>query len=213
MFTFTSGTRRVLLLGSLALAAAAAGFWLAAGLERAPAEPPRISGTYLEGGRPMAAFELWDHQGAPFTPTRFRFQWTLVTFGFTYCPDVCPLTLSTLAEAVRQLEAATGEGVETVFITVDPERDPPEQLRDYLPFFDPGIIGVTGEMSEIRRLTGSLGIAHMRRDYNGGYTVDHSSAILLINPEGQLQAVFTPPHSPATLAEDVAAVRDYWEHR
>ncbi len=213
MATSLSRTGRTLLFVAVAAAAAAAGAWLAAGLERTPPEPPRIAGTYLEGGRPMADFNLLDHSGAPFTPKRFEDNWTLLNFGFTYCPDVCPQTLSALAMVVERMgERATGD-IEVAFISVDPERDTTEQLAGYVSFFHPRFTGVTGEMGEIRKLTGSLGIAHQRRDYGDSYTIDHSAAILLINPEGKLQALFTPPHQPAAIAEDIAAIRHHWERQ
>jgi len=164
---------------------------------------------YMPEGRPLPDFELVSHGNDPFTLDNFRDKWSLVFFGFTNCPDICPPTMLTLAGVSDALaEKGLDGALQTVFVTVDPERDSPEQLAAYVPAFDPRFIGVTGEMDEIDRLARGMGIAHIRHNDNGedDYMVDHGSSILLVNPAGRLQAVFTSPHRGQRMAGDMEKI-------
>lgn len=205
---------KLVLLGGLAAVATGVGLWLAVWFMERPGEFEPQAATYLEGGREIADFELVDHREQAFTPGRFEGTWTVVGFGFTNCPDVCPQMLASLSASMQHWEAAgADDAIEVAFVSVDPERDTVEQLADYVPYFDERFIGVTGELPEINAFTQSVGIAHQRHGEGEDYSVDHSSAVLLINPEGKLQAIFTPPHGSQALAEDVLAIRDQWGHR
>ena len=135
----------------------------------------------------------------------YTFRWSLVFFGFTYCPDVCPLTLQKLASAQRTLSE---DGVEPlpriVLVSVDPERDTPEQLGAYLEGFRADAIGITGEIDEIRKLTNELGIFFEKRESDGDYyAVDHSSVVLVIDPEGRFHALFSSPHDTENFVHDL----------
>ncbi len=200
----------------LALAALATGAYTAFRMGLlADRTPPDIDATIFSTARPIPPFELIGHDGAAFTPERLRGHWTLMFFGFTHCPDVCPTTLNTLARSSALLEdLPPGRQPEIVLISVDPERDTVAKLRDYVPFFDPSFLGVTGSPEEIDALTAALGVAHRKiyRD-DGGYTIDHSAAIFLIDRDGNQAALFSPPHDAETLARNYRMTVAYLERQ
>lgn len=149
---------------------------------------------------PVPAFALVDHEGAPADGSVFEGRWNLVFFGFTHCPDVCPTTLQVLATAQGALrDRGLSPLPRIVLVSVDPERDTPEVLGRYVAHFGSGSLGLTGELTEIRALTDGLGIFFEKRAGEGdNYGVDHSAAVLVIDPQGRLRGLFGAPH----LAED-----------
>ncbi|MFO7277760.1 MAG: SCO family protein [Pseudomonadota bacterium] len=186
-------------LGLAAVLAALAGFWLARQLDSP--DPQLTSGTWLPQPRELPEFQLVDHTGAPFTRESLRGHATLVFFGFTHCPDVCPATLAKLAQ-VKQ--AASMPQLRVLLVSVDPERDTPEALAAYVRAFDREFTGVTGDPQAVAQLTRSFGVATARTELpGGGYTVDHSAAVFLLDAQGRMVAVFTPPFEVARMAEDL----------
>ena len=166
--------------------------------------------TLLPSPKALAPFSLTDHHGAPFTLDALRGRWSLLAFGYTSCPDICPTALANLAR-VRQLLTAEDPGTpyRTVFVSVDPERDTTARLADYVPYFDPSFIGATGTPAELAGLARQLGIHYERveaPDSALGYLVDHSAAVLLINPRGEYRAVFGAPHDPRLMAADIQSI-------
>jgi protein SCO1/2 len=150
------------------------------------------------GGR----FALIDQSGQARTDADFRGKLMLVYFGFTYCPDVCPTDLQEIGLAVDRLGAA-GEVVQPIFISVDPERDRPEHLRDYMPLFHPRFIGLTGEADAIRQAARLYRVYYekVERDDQADYTVAHSAFIYLMGRDGQYLGFFPPGTSAERLAE------------
>ncbi len=175
-----------------------AAFWLRA---------PRLvlaSGTSLAEPRPIADFELVDHQGRAFRRDALAGRWSLVFTGFTHCPDICPTTLATMAELGRRLG---DRAPQLVFVSVDPERDTPEVLATWIAHFGPGFTGATGSRAAMEAFTQSLGFAQVRNPGAGGeYTVDHSTALALVDPEARVAGYFTQPHDAAAIAADLAAL-------
>jgi len=111
----------------------------------------------------------------------------LITFGYTYCPDICPTTLATLAEAVKQLSPAEARHLAVLFVSVDPERDTPPRLKDYAAFFHPAIVGVTGSRAQVDEAARRYGVSYARHDVGGGnYLVDHSAWTYLVAADGRL---------------------------
>lgn len=159
--------------------------------------------TVLAEPRPVAGFRLTDQHGRDFTQEHFRGRWYVLFTGFTHCPDVCPATLGLLA-SVQNRAGINSERLVTVFVSVDPERDTPERLTEYLGFFDPDWIGLTGPAADLQRLLASLELAYVRVPTGGGgYTMDHSTALVLIDPEGRMRGYFTAPLDAAALAGDL----------
>ena len=169
--------------------------------ERATATPSLRAGTALPEPRPLAAFDLTDQRGQPFSRENLRGRWTLLFTGFTNCPDVCPLTIASMAELRRRLAR---EDLQFLFVSVDPERDTPEVIGRYLAHFDPGLVGATGPRADIERFTAGLGLAQVVNPGVGDdYTVDHSTAFVLIDPEARLAGYFSAPHVVDALAADL----------
>lgn len=196
--------RSALYLIPLILAAAAAGYMVSRQLARNV--PELASGTALVEPRALPAFELTDHTGAPFDATRFVGQPSLVFFGFTHCPDVCPTTLAVMAQLKREPALAP---LQPVFVTVDPERDDTRALGLYVAAFGADIIGLRGDEAQLAPLLQGLSVAHAKLPLpGGGYTVDHSAALYYLNDKGQWSAAFTPPFTLATLRQDLATLMD-----
>jgi protein SCO1/2 len=194
--------RNIVLYTVVAAAAAALGVLLA---NRSPTPAAPEQALVLEQPRPLPDFALADHRGADFTPARLEGHWTFLFFGFTHCPDICPTTLQTLARVkagLADLPAAARPDV--VLVSVDPERDTPAPLAGYVPYFDPEFLGVTGREEALAPLAAGLGVAYGRTpDESGdGYTVDHTAAIFLVDPNGRLAAVFGTPHSADRIEAD-----------
>ncbi|MEO8018485.1 MAG: SCO family protein [Pseudomonadota bacterium] len=186
---------------AVAVAAALAGVYVARQASL-PAVPSLESGTSLPQPRVLEDFNLIDTHGAPRSAASLRGHPTLVFFGFTHCPDVCPTTLALLANVQKQLAMP---GLKVALITVDPERDTPEQLGKYISSFGGDLIGLTGTAPEIVKTTKSFGVAASRVEIPGGsYTMDHSATVFALDSEARIVAVFTPPFNTAALTRDVA---------
>lgn len=169
-----------------------------------PERPQLTSGLLLSQPRPIAAFQLTADNGEPFTNAGLQGHWSLLFAGFTHCPDVCPTTLSLLKQVHATL-AERGVEAQVLFLSVDPERDTPEQIGRYVDYFEPSFIGVTGPNERLDVLTNSLALVYQKvpGETPETYTMDHSSALVLINPQGQAVAYFTPPHKADALSADL----------
>lgn len=175
---------------------------------------PGIQGAAYQEPSPVPAFELVDHHGQVFAPQDLVGRWTLLYFGYTFCPDVCPTTLQTLGALQQHLDRqGSGGKVDVLFVSVDPSRDTPERLGQYARFFGPRIRAATGEAGELASLTEALGVVYARVGEPGdpNYLIDHTSAVLLIDPQARLYAVMTAPHTVERLATDLEAIRQHYQ--
>ena len=197
---------RNIFVAAVAVIAIATGAWLSFRMAAPPAEP-RVA-TLLPGGVELPEFSLLDHTGSPVDQNVFDGHWNLVFFGFTHCPDICPLTLQVLANARAQLAADGFEPLpRIVLVSVDPERDTPDKLAQYVGYFGDQNLGITGDLDELRKLTGALGIWFEKSSLDGeNYGVDHAAAVLLIGPDGQYRAVFSAPHEAENFVHDVPII-------
>ncbi len=151
-------------------------------------------------------FELTDQNGARRTEADFRGRFMLVYFGFTYCPDVCPTDLAQMALAVDRLGPA-GDIVQPIFVTLDPERDTPEHLKDYMSLFHPRFVGLGGSPAAVRDAARAYRVYYEKvpREDGTEYTIDHSAFIYLMAPDGRYLGFF-PPGTPAErMAESIRA--------
>ncbi|MBW4964128.1 SCO family protein [Sulfitobacter sp. CW3] len=158
-----------------------------------------------EAERFAADFELTDHNGMIQADEDFRGRWMLVFFGFTNCPDVCPLGLATIAQVMDDLDAE-GAAVQPLFITVDPERDTPSALADYVPQFGPGILGLSGSTEQIERTAETFNIYYQKIEEASspdGYTMGHTSSFLLFDPEGEFVRIYEYDQAPAVIVSDL----------
>ncbi len=162
------------------------------------------AGTALPEPRALPDFALVDQAGRAFGRARLEGRWSLLFTGFTHCPDVCPTTLALMAELNRRVGR---DDLQFVFVSVDPERDTPDAVARYLAHFDAALVGATGERAQMERLTAGLGLAQVRNPGSGDeYTVDHSTAFVLIDPEARLAGYFSAPHVREALVADLGSL-------
>jgi len=148
------------------------------------------------------SFELIDHKGIPRTDTDFRGKLLLVYFGYTYCPDICPTDLMAIGLTLDKLGSA-GDAVQPLFITIDPERDTVEQLANYVPFFHPRLIGLTGKAAVVRRVAHAYKVYYKKVGRSGSedYVMDHTGFIYLVDAKGQYLGFFPAGTSADRMAE------------
>ncbi|WP_439595118.1 SCO family protein [Falsiroseomonas sp.] len=202
------------------------GVWTAAWLGRAPGEgvadaflrrigsfvgaempAPAAGGVQLPQGLALGGpFSLVDQTGRAVTQADFAGRTLLVYFGFTYCPDVCPTELGTIATAIDEL-GELGEQVTPVLITIDPERDTPEALADYVSRFHPRMVGLTGTAEQVAAAARAYRVfyAKVQRPEMTAYLMDHSSFIYLVGPDGRVRTLFRPESTPEAIAQSVRA--------
>ncbi|MBV8414433.1 MAG: SCO family protein [Verrucomicrobia bacterium] len=154
-------------------------------------------------------FRLVNQQGVETRLSQWQGQVVLLCFGFTHCPSICPTTLTNLVDVWRALPASERQRVRTAFISVDPQRDTPEKLQNYLSYFDPSLVGLSGSKDEIDRATGAFGASyafiHNPGDAPENYNVMHSANVYLINPKGEWELIydFQQLQEPAKVAADI----------
>ncbi|HEX4151999.1 MAG TPA: SCO family protein [Steroidobacteraceae bacterium] len=168
------------------------------------------TGSYLSPRRALPDFSLIDQRGQAFGPKNLLGHWSLMFFGYTNCPDFCPTTLAMLSQMEKHLRAS-GAAVrpKVVFVSVDAKRDTPAQLAKYVPYFDPDFIGVTApSQPAIEAFARKLGVAVVLLPPNadGSYTVDHSGAIFVVDPAGELAAILTGPYTAAAVQSDLRQI-------
>ena len=165
--------------------------------------PPELQAVLRAQPVKLNAFQLADQHGQAFTLQNLKGKHTLLFFGYLSCPDVCPTTLSTLNQVGKKLAAIPGAGddLQVVFVSVDPKRDTPEKMRQYLAYFDPNFIGLVGDKPAIDEFTRQFNAGYMLEpaQADGNYLVSHTSSIFLIDPRARLIATFAPPHHVDTL--------------
>lgn len=151
----------------------------------------------IENPKPLPPFKLTDHQLQAFTRDSLQGKWSFIFFGYTHCPDVCPVSLHEMDKIISTLsnKPAVADQFQFIFISVDPERDTPEFLASFVKYFNPKIIGATGDMDELKKLTAAVKVKFSKGEGSASeYTVNHSSAMLLIDPETRYYARFPAPH-------------------
>jgi len=173
----------------------------------------QANGLYLhETPRNFGEINLISHLDKPFTRADFEGRWSLVFFGFTYCPDVCPTTMAFLNQFMASLEGTEAEDTQVVMVSVDPARDTVEQLAGYVPYFNPEVVGVTGEFLDIHRFATGLNTPFRKVPGQGeDYQVDHSANVVLINPRGDYHGFFKAPLDLAKMKLTYRSARMLWE--
>ena len=168
------------------------------------------TGTYLSPARRLPDFSLIDQRNHAFGPADLRGRWSILFFGYTNCPDLCPTTLTTLASMEKDMRSrGAGPVPQVIFVSVDAKRDTPAQLAKYVPYFDPDFIGVTArDQPTIEELARQLGVAVYLTPPkpDGTYTVDHSGAIFVVDPAGRLSAILTGPFTASSLESDIKRI-------
>ena len=181
-----------------------AGIWVSLSF-RAPSTIPNAA-TMLPDAIELPQFSLLDQHGRAIGKDVFAGEWDLVFFGFTNCPDICPLTLQLLSQ-VKVLLADAGHQPlpRIVLVSVDPQRDTPAAINSYISYFGKDHLGITGELDELRKLTSALGIFFEKGD-GDNYTVDHSAVVLVIDPRSRMSALFSAPQRIDDLVHDLPLI-------
>lgn len=174
--------------------------------------PPELIGILLPEPQKLRPFSLIDQDKTPFNPDRVAGKWTFLFFGYTHCPDVCPTAMGLLAEVFSLLKPHPNglQSVQGVFVTVDPERDTPQQLKEYLPFFHPDFLGLTGTKEAIQSFSKQLNVYYATTTLTDTTepTISHSSTFFLLDPQGRFTALFQPErHQPAVMADLFIKIR------
>ena len=160
--------------------------------------------------RVLPDFRLIDHNNKTLGKPELTGKWSLMFFGYTHCPDVCPIGLQTLSDLLNTIEDNNySHMIQVIFVSVDPDRDTPAVLKTYLQNFHPDIVGASAPVAELNLLTHAIGIAHSHDDDHGNqtaYDVSHSSNIILINPEGEFAGLFSAPHDSVMMASDLGKI-------
>lgn len=157
----------------------------------------------------FTGFQLQSHDNPNLTIEDFQGHWTLLFFGFTHCPDVCPTTLTELQKVFKLI--TTNQKPEVLFVSVDPERDTPQSLKEYTNFFNPDFNSATGDVANIIAIASQVGVAYHIEDHETGnvnYSVDHTAAVFLVNPDKQLYGIFRSPHDAKNIAHDLMLLLD-----
>ncbi len=161
----------------------------------------------LPQGRDLPDLTLTDQDGEAFSTAELRGRWSLLFFGYTFCPDICPATLAELRQLRGQLPEAARARVQPILVSVDPARDTPAQLKKYLDYFGAGFIGLTGSMDDIQTFANAVGVPFIPADTSKeDYTVDHGANLALIGPDGRLRGFIRAPLRTEKLARQLPAV-------
>lgn len=172
------------------------------------ATPQTERATVLASPIMLPALQLVDQDDHPLGADFFAGHWTMVFFGFTSCPDICPTTLATLSQVTRQLaDLPPAERPRVLFISVDPERDDPLRLASYVRFYDPAFLGATGKDDAVAATAAAFRVPYAKVNLpEGGYTMDHGSGIFIVGPSGGIVAYSSAPHDASTIAHDYRAL-------
>lgn len=175
----------------------------------------RENGTYLlPTPRKFSSFELIDHNGQPFTAENLQGKWTMMFFGFTHCPDICPTTMAALSKMYKGLKPEEQQDLQIMLISLDPDRDTPEKLAQYVPYFHPDFMGATADQYRLLKLATELNVAYSKvplPNKNGDYTIDHSGNVILINPYGHFHGYLRPPFEHGSMRVAWRSVRETFE--
>ena len=223
--------KNTILILIVAAVAVAAGSWFSSSqktaqeeaVEAARAKFASVQGNILSPPRKIAVPELVKHDGTAFNGKDLQGQWSILIFGFTNCHMICPTGMSMLAQAKKLAEDQKVDFPQVYLVSVDPERDDPGTMKKFVTGFDKDFIGVTGDPESIKALSLQMSVIYMRaqpeksdesakssdeKDSADNYQIDHSAAMLLINPQGSLTAFLNAPHTPERILKDIKVVSE-----
>ncbi len=209
-----ASNKRILLFSVILIAILVSilGLWLFKQVHR----PTLKNGTMLQHPVVLKQFNLIDKNGKPFTNANLKGHWSLIFFGFTNCPSMCPATLAQMNKAYKKLKTErSGTKLPNVyFISVDPKRDTSKKIKAYLAKFNPAFNGATGSKESIDSLTKNLGVAYAKatKSNDKNYDINHSGMILVINPNGEWIGVLSAPHDGETIARDFVGIQINYGH-
>lgn len=181
--------------------------------------PPDVNALVYENAKPLADFSLDDQHGELVTKQQFLGQWNLVFLGYTSCPDICPLTLAKLNAVYKNLRS--DYPVQIWFVSVDPKRDTPAKRKDYIDYFNPDFLAVSGEHKHLFPMVRGLGLIYAISDSSESeYAVDHSASVAMVDGNGAVRAIFKPEFKQGSvplinskeLTQEFKKIADYYKN-
>ena len=181
--------------------------------------PPDVNALVYENAKPLADFSLDDQHGELVTKQQFLGQWNLVFLGYTSCPDICPLTLAKLNAVYKNLRS--DYPVQIWFVSVDPKRDTPAKRKDYIDYFNPDFLAVSGEHKQLFPMVRGLGLIYAISDSSESeYAVDHSASVAMVDGNGAVRAIFKPEFKQGSvplinskeLTQEFKQIADYYKN-
>ncbi len=175
------------------------------------------AGTYISQEKDLTPFQLRATTGGVFNNSNLKNHWTFVFFGFTHCPNICPTTMSTLSLVYEKLAQIDQKNMpQFIFVSIDPKRDTLARIATYLNSFNTKFIGATGTNENLTEITTQLGIMFSKQTSENlsqysTYNMDHSGQVMLFNPKGYLQAVFSMPHKATSIANDFQKIIEHYQ--
>lgn len=167
----------------------------------------------LETPRRFSEFQLTNQRGSVFDKESLKGKWSLLFFGFTHCPDICPTAMAAAAKMYAGLEPGERENLQVVLISLDPERDTTDKLAEYVPYFNPEFIGATGNQYVLLKLATELNVAFTKVELEGGdYTIDHSGNMVLVNPYGDYHGFLKPPFAEEQMRSTLRSIMTSFQH-
>ncbi len=204
--------RHSTLLVLAAALAAGLGLWAAQTHFAAPtaAMPAMRTVTLFPGTRVLAPYKLNAADGGAITPATMKGHWTLVFLGYTRCPDVCPTTLQSLGQAAKTWATMPASiRPRVLFVSVDPDRDSPQHVGEYVHYFGKDLLGATADAKTLATFARSLGMVYMKVPTSGGdYSIDHSASVSVLDPDGDMAGLIRPPLDPAAIGADMKTLSD-----
>ncbi len=208
----------------LALTALAAGVLLSQSLKKPDnvvnnsLAQTKIPGLLWPNPKQITPFQLINQNAKTFDLESLKGHWSMIFFGYIHCPDICPTTMTLMNSIVNELSEEKQPTPQIIFVTVDPERDTQKHLAEYVTYFNPVFIGLTGSEENIAGLTKQIGILSMKISNKDStdeseYLMDHSASILLIGPKARLIGIFSAPHSKADIKQRYLAIRNFIDNQ
>ena len=172
-----------------------------------------VKAILLPSPKTITGVDFVDHHSKPFTLAQLDGKWSILFFGFTNCPDICPTTMHTLKQVKEKVNNENSWGnYQVIMVSVDPKRDTPERLENYVPFFDADFIGITGDLETTTNFAKQLGILFIAHDDEGtdSYDVDHGTSLILMNPKGEMAGIISTPHKVDEISKDLITIASYY---
>lgn len=203
----------------LAILAAGSGFYISlkqsqnqqqSSAQQSYGQSTAIEGMFWPNPKQLQDFNTLDQTGKSFGVQQLQDKWSFIFFGYTHCPDVCPVTMSVMAEAYKQL-VIEHNNIQIIFVSVDPKRDTTEKMSQYVSYFNEAFIGLAGDAEKVNSLTKQIGVAYYlnNEEQMENYLVDHSASIFLFDPKARLIGKLSAPHESEKIIQQFTKIKTF----
>ena len=203
----------------LAILAAGAGFYISLKQSQQQQQAnssstPDIEGLFWPNPKQMHDFDTLDHNANKFGLEQLTGKWSFIFFGYTHCPDVCPITMSVMTDVYKKLEEQHND-IQTIMVSVDPDRDTIEKLSQYVVYFHEDFIGLGGDKEKVDSLTKQIGVAYYisNEEQQENYLVDHTASIFLFDPKARLIGKLSAPHESEKIIQQFTEIRTFVDNQ